>query len=222
MSISLKAEKREQIGSAAAKKIKRAGLIPAVIYSNKGENTNISVSAHDFGREYFKGNILASIIELDLNGKKTKVIAHKVELDPVSDQPVHIDFFNCSETKGVIAKPKLTFINKEKSPGIKKGGFLHVVLRKAEVTCANQNVPSEIIIEADSLHIGSKVRANDITLPEGVKFTDKSNFLIASITGRGKSDEETPAAGAAGTPAAGAAPAADAKKADAKKPEAKK
>jgi large subunit ribosomal protein L25 len=217
MSISLKAEKREQTGSAAAKKLKNAGMIPGVIYSKKG-NSHISISSHDFENEYFKGTLPTTVVELDFNGKKTKVIAHKIELDPVSDRPIHVDFFDCSETKGVVAKPKLTFVNQDKSPGMKKGGFLHVVLRRAEVTCTSENVPSEIIIEAGELHIGSKVRANDVVLPQGVKFTKKGNFLIASVTGRGKS-EEAPAAGA--TPAAGAAPAA-APAADAKKAEAKK
>lgn len=216
MSISLKAEKREQTGSAAAKKIKRSGQIPAIIYSKNG-NINISVPAHDFEREYSKGAMQTTVIELELGGKKIKAIAHKIQLDVVTDRPTHIDFFNCDETKGVISKPKLIFVNQDKSPGIKKGGFLHVVLRRAEVVSVKE-VASEIIIEAGNLHIGSKVRANDVVLPEGVKFTKKGNFLIASITGRGKS-EETPAAGA---PAAGA-PAADAKKAEpAKKAEAKK
>ena len=155
MSISFKAEKREQIGSAAAKKLKRSGQIPAIIYSKKG-NINISVSAHDFDREYQKGHTLSNVIELDIDGKKTKVTTHKIELDPVSDAPVHIDFFNCAETKGIIAKPKLTFINKDKSPGLKRGGFLHVTMRRAEVTCDNENVPDEITIDAAKLHISSK------------------------------------------------------------------
>lgn len=216
MSISLKAEKREQTGSAAAKKIKRSGQIPAIIYSKNG-NLNITVSSHDFEREYFKGNLLATVIELDLDGKKHKVIAHKIQLDVVTDRPTHIDFLNCEETKGLISKPKLTFVNQDKSPGVKKGGFLHIVLRRAEVV-SEKEVASEVVIEVGHLHIGSKVRANDVKLPEGVRFTKKGNFLIASITGRGKSEEDKAAVPAAGAPAAGAAPAA----APAAKKEAKK
>lgn len=218
MSISLKAEKREQTGSAAAKKIKRSGQIPAIIYSKNG-NVNISVSAHEFEREYFKGAMQTTVIELELGGKKIKAIAHKIQLDVVTDRPTHIDFFNCDETKGIISKPKLIFANQDKSPGIKKGGFLHVVLRRAEVVSVKE-VASEIVIETGHLHIGSKIRANDVILPEGVKFTKKGNFLIASITGRGKSEEEkAPVAGApaAAAPAAGAAAPAAAKKPEAKK-----
>lgn len=224
MSISLKAEKREQVGSAAARKIKNSGKVPAVIYSKKG-NLNISISTHDLEHEYFKGILPTSIVEIEVGGQKIKAIAHKIELDPVSDRPIHVDFFDCKETKAIIAKPKLVFINQEKSPGMKKGGVLNIVLRRVEVSCENENVPNEIVVDAGNLHIGNKVRAKDIELPKGVKFNDKSNFLIASITGRGKSEEEkaaaaAPAGDAAAAPAAGAAaPAAgDA----AKKPEAKK
>lgn len=124
MSIVLKAEKREQLGSSAAKRIKRANRIPAVIYSKNG-NVNLSLEVKEFEHEYFKGNILASLVELELAGKKIKVIAHKVELDPVSDRPVHVDFLNCEETKALRAKPKLDFINQDKSSGLKRGGFLH-------------------------------------------------------------------------------------------------
>ena len=91
MSVVLKAEKREKLGSSATRKIKREGRIPAVIYAKDG-NINLSVDVKEFEHEYFKGIALTSVVELDLNGKKIKVIAHKVELDPVSDRPVHIDF----------------------------------------------------------------------------------------------------------------------------------
>ena len=220
MSISLKAEKREQLGSATAKKIRRAGQIPAVIYSKNG-NVNLTVPAKEFEQEYYKGILPTTVIELELGGKKVKVIAHKIELDPVSDHPIHIDFYSCEETKGIIAKPKLNFINQEKSPGLKKGGFLHIVLRRVEVACdSEKSVPAKIDVDAGALHIGSKVRANDLKLPAGVALTKKGNFLIGSIVGRGKSEEENPAAAAAA--AGGAAPAAAAPKAEEKKAEAKK
>jgi large subunit ribosomal protein L25 len=217
MSVVLKAEKRELFGSSATRKIKREGRIPAVIYAKDG-NINLSLSGEEFEHEYFKGIALTTVVELDLDGKKIKVIAHKVELDPVSDRPVHVDFLNCDNSKTIRAKPKLVFVNQEKSPGIKKGGFLHIVARKVEVLCdSEKSIPNAIEIDVGSMHVTHKVRANNLKLPAGVKLAKKGNFLIASITGRGKAEEENPAAGAA-TPAAGAAaaPAAGAAKAPAK------
>lgn len=190
MSVTLKAQKREQTGSLATKKIKREGLIPAVIYGAKS-NINLSVDTREFEVLYYKGESLTTVVELDLDGKKNKVIAHKIELDPVSDRPIHIDFFACIEKSEIRAKPKLTFVGKEKSPGFKKGGFLNVVLRRAEVICESEaSIPHEIEIDASKLSIGSKVRSEDVEMPEGVKFYSKSSFLIASITGRGKSDDK--------------------------------
>lgn len=217
MSVVLKAEKRENLGTSASRKIKRAGRIPAVIYAAEG-NVNLSLDVKEFEHEYFKGNALTSVVELELGSKKLKVIAHKVELDPVSDRPVHVDFLNCDKVKTVRAQPKLVFINQDKSPGLKKGGFLHTVLRRTSVICeGGVAIPEKIEIDAGGLHLGYKVRAENLVLPAGVKLAKKGNFLIASVVGRGKSEEETPAAGAATAPAA--APAA---KAEEKKPAAKK
>lgn len=200
----LKAEKREKLGSIANKKIKQAGKIPAVIYQTGG-NINVAIDAREFEMEYFKGNAKTSVIELEISGKKTKVIAHKIDLDPVSDRPTHVDFLNCEESKAVRAQPKLKFTNQDKSPGLKKGGFLHIVLRKVAVICDSiNNIPSVIEVNVGSMQVGQKIRAKDLVLPEGVSLA-KDSFLVASIVGRAsKSEEETQAATAAG----GAAPAA--------------
>jgi large subunit ribosomal protein L25 len=209
MSIALKAHKRDQIGTANARRIKNQGLIPAVIYDNKG-NINFSLEVKEFETEYFKGIALTSIVELDLDGKKHRVIAHKVELDPVSDRPTHVDFMYCDNEKKLRVKPKLVFTNQEKSPGIKKGGLLHIVLRRVEVVCDSEKaIPQNIEIDIGAMHLGTKIRAIDLKLPNGVKLKHKNNFLIASIIGRGKSEEEktvdpnAPAATATTTPAPG-------------------
>lgn len=225
MSIVLKAEVREQVGSLASKKIKRQGLIPAVIYS-KEKNINITLNSRDFEQQFFKGVALTSVIDLEIGNKKTRVIAHKIDLDPVSDRPVHIDFMLCENNKPIRAKPKINFSNQDKSPGLKKGGFLHIVARSLEVFCdGEKSIPQFIEADVGALHVGSKFRAENLKLPSGVTLLKKGNFLIASIIGRGKSEEEKVVTTAtATTPAAGTAtPAkADDKKPEAKKPEAKK
>jgi len=215
MSVVLKAEKREKLGTAAARRIKNLGRIPAVIYA-QNNSINLSVGVKEFEHEYFKGVALTTVFEIELDSKKIKAIAHKVELDPVSDRPVHIDFIDCANSKTIRAKPKLVFVNQDKSPGLKKGGFLHVVLRRVEVTCDSEKlIPNVIEIDASRLQVTHKVRASNLVLPEGVKLTNKKDFLIASIIGRGKAEEEKVAAPAAA--AAAATPAkADEKKADKK------
>ena len=220
-SFQLKAEKREKLGSLEARRIKLAGKIPAIIYSKTG-NINISLDKREFEIEFAKGNLQTRIVEIDVAGKKVKAIAHKVELDPVSDHPIHIDFLNCDETKAVKAKIKLNFINQDKSPGLKKGGFLHIVMRKVEVICEDvKNIPEKVDIDTGTMQVGFKVRSNGLKLPAGVTLARKDSFLLASIIGRGKADDENAAAAAAAGGAAPAAGAAAAPAAGAAKPAAK-
>lgn len=189
MSVLFKAEKRVEVGSSAARKIKRCGNIPAVIYDKNG-NINLSLDRKEFEREYYRGDLLASIVTVEVDSKAMRLIAHKIELDPVSDNPIHVDFLNCD--KGSIrAKSKLRFINQEKSPGLKKGGFLHIVLRKIEIVCDDiASVPSVLEVDVGSMHVGQKIRASSLKLVEGVSLIKKEDFLIASIVGRGKSEGE--------------------------------
>ena len=222
MSILLNAEIRSELGTLASKKIKRQGLIPAVIYSKSG-NTNISINSRDFSLQFNRDTALTRVIELEISGKKTKVIAHKIELDPVSDHPIHIDFMLCEENKLIKAQPKIKFINQDKSPGLKKGGFLHIVVRKLDVLCTGEkSIPDFIEADVQPLHVGSKFRANNLTLPEGVKLLKKGDFLIASIIGRGKSDDDKSATATATATPTASTPAKEPAKAGDKKPEAKK
>lgn len=129
--------------------------------------------------------------------------------------------FNARENSPIPAQPKIKFTNNDKSPGLKKGGFLHVVARRVSVLCdGEKSIPEFIEADVASLHVGSKFRAESLKLPNGVKLKKKGNFLIASIVGRGKSEEETPAnaqASSTATPASGTTPAKAEDKKDAKK-----
>jgi large subunit ribosomal protein L25 len=200
MSLVLTAEKREKFGTSANKIIKKEGKLPAIIYS-KDKNVNVTINAKEFNKLYFSGKAFTTKVELEIDGKKITAIAHDIATDPVTDHPIHIDFFNCSESKEVRAKPIINFAGRDKSLGIKKGGFLHKVLRRVEVLCANE-VPEEVVIDISKCHLGDKLRAENIQLPEGVRFYNKGNFLVASITGRGKSSEDS--AEESATPAAAA------------------
>jgi len=224
----LKANPREKTGSAESRRIRKSGQVPAVIHNKDGKSVHISVVGKELEREYLKGNLFSSIAEIELNGKKIKAIPHGIELNPVTDRLDHVDFVGFESNSKVKAKVKLAFINRDKSPGIKKGGFLHIVLRKIEVICDPKAIPEAIEIDVGASQVGTKFRGSNLNLPKDVVLTNKSNFIVASLLGRGSKVEEeaaaatTPAAGAAGTttPAA-SAPASDKKAAD-KKPAEKK
>lgn len=188
-SIKIKANIRENTGSIAAKKIKRANQIPAVIYSNPS-NINISLDSKELEHEYFKGDLQSTIISLDLDGKELKVVAHKIELDPVSDRPIHIDFFNCDKQKTIKIQSKIKFTGQDKSIGLKRGGFLNVRMRKVALEIsADKEIPNFIEVDISSMKVGQKIRASDLNIPEYSKLNVKGTNLVASITGRASKED---------------------------------
>ena len=191
MSITINTKIRNEIGTSSAKKLKKQGLIPAVIY-NKDGNINLSIDAYQFLFEYKKGNSTTTVLNLKIDDNKNyRAIPYKIELDPVSDAPIHIDFMLCNPNQSIIAQAKINFTNTDKSPGLKRGGFLHVVARKATLICEGENnIPTNIEADVGSLYVGSKFRSSQLKIPAGCKLEKKSNFLIASIIGRGKSEED--------------------------------
>lgn len=208
VSFQIKAEKREKFGSSEARRIKKSGNTPAIILSKAG-NLNITLNSKDFEVEFKKGNIQSKVIEIEIDGRKIKSIAKDIELDPVSDKIIHVDFINIEDGEKVRAWPKVEVLNSDKSPGIKKGGFLNKRLRKVEVICDNvDQIPESIQIDVAKLQVGGKIRKDDINPGEGIKFATSRNFLFLSITGRGKSASDDAAADdAAAVAAAGDAAA---------------
>jgi len=187
---SLKANPRTNLGSNDSRRVRKAGKIPAVIYNKNGENLNIVVDAKDFEYQYFKGNVLTTIVHIDLAGKNFKAISRKIELNPVTDKPEHIDFIRFNDGEAIKSKPKLNFVNKDKSIGLKRGGFLHIVLRNVEVICDSNIIPNSIDVDVAALRVGDKIRGKDLHLPDGVRLARKDDFLVASIIGRGSKDDE--------------------------------
>ncbi len=222
----LKANLRTVLGSAESRRIRKAGQLPAVVRIKNGTNLNIIFDIKDFEHQYFKGNILTSKVEIELDGNKIFAIPHKVELDPVSDRPIHVDFIPFEKDERVKVYAKLNFANKDRSPGLKRGGFLHIVLRKVAILCSSNSIPEAINIDVAAARVGGKIKSEDLILPEGVELVKKTSFIIASIIGRGSKEDDAgaegsaPAAAAAGDKKEAAKPAAKAPAA--KAPAAKK
>ena len=186
----LKVNTRNSLGSSNSRRIRKSGQIPAIIYNKNGANSNIVVDGKIFERQYFKGNIFTTPANIELDGKALTIIAHKIELNPVTDRPDHIDFVPLNKNETAKIKTKLNFINKDKSSGLKKGGFLHIVLRKIDVLCTPDLIPDSVDVDVASLKVGDKIWSQNLKLPEGVKLFKKTKFLIASIIGRGTKDDD--------------------------------
>lgn len=210
--VTLAAEARAGKGKGTAHAIRRQNRIPAVIYGDKQAPQMISMDLNVVERHANKTGFFTHLFDVEIEGKKHRVLPRDAQFDPVSDRPIHVDFLRVSaSTKVRVAVPVL-FINPEKSPGIKRGGTLNVVHHEVEVACSPDKIPEKFEIDLDGLQIGDAVHLSAIKMPEGVKPTTREkDFTIASIAvPSGVRAEAEEAAASAAATAATAAASADA------------
>ncbi|MGH6866736.1 MAG: 50S ribosomal protein L25/general stress protein Ctc [Methyloceanibacter sp.] len=205
VAIELKAWARERSGKGSARSIRRDGRVPGIVYGDKQEPQNIALESREISRQLQTGHFQSTIFMLDVEGQKTRVIPRGVQLDPVRDFPIHVDFMRLSKDALVTVNVPVHFLNDAASPGLKRGGVLNIVRHEIPVRCPADKIPDHFDVDLTGLEIGDSVHISAITLPEGVRptITDR-DFTVATIVGR---SAEEPAAGA---PEAIAEPGAEA------------
>jgi large subunit ribosomal protein L25 len=208
----LAAVTRSGTGKGAARSVRREGRVPAVIYGGGMKPEPISVDFKDVNKLIYSGHFLTSIFELDVSGRKERVLPRDYQLDVVTDRPVHVDFFRLIPGSRVRIAVPVHVENREGSPGLKKGGAVNLVLHNVEVMAPADNIPESLTIDLTGLDFHDSVHVSDLTLPEGCRPVGaKGDPTVVTIVPPTVMAEETPAAPAATATTAAATPAADAK-----------
>src|SRR5689334_8533527 len=208
----LKATARPKSGKGAARAERRAGRVPGVIYGNNQPPLTISVDDRDLRQRILAGRFTTTLYDIDLEGKKHRVIPRDYHLDPVRDFPLHVDFMRLGEGATIRISVPLHVVESESAPGIKRGGSVNIVTRALELECSVDNIPQYIEADASSLEIGHSLHLTDVKLPAGVKSLTRSDAtLVTIVPPSGYAEEQKAAAAAAAAAASGvAAPAAGA------------
>ena len=158
------------------------GNVPAVVYGGSEKNQKIYLNKKNIKNLIEKENFLSNIISINLDGKSENVLPKEIVWDPITDEPIHIDFLRIVKGAKVILEIPVKFINIEKSPGLKRGGVLNIVRRKVELKCPTENIPTELVVDLDNLDIGSSIKISSIKLPENVTPTIQGrDFVVATV-----------------------------------------
>src|SRR5260370_2839216 len=131
----LKATARPKSGKGAARAERRAGRVPGVIYGNNQPPTAISVDDADLRQRILAGRFLTTIYDIDLEGKKHRVIPRDFHLDPVRDFPVHVDFMRLAQAGTIRISVPLHIVNAEVAPAVKRGGTATLVTTALRLEC---------------------------------------------------------------------------------------
>ncbi|MGE0844683.1 MAG: 50S ribosomal protein L25/general stress protein Ctc [Flavobacteriaceae bacterium] len=178
----LKATARDRVGKGAARALRRQGLVPAVIYGDKKPAKPIAIPFRDLEKRLHSGHFMTQLLEIEVDGEKTRVLPRDYQLDPVRDFPVHVDFLRLGAGARIEVYIPVHFANEESCPGIRRGGVLNIVRHEIELSCLADAIPEQIVCDLAGLDIGDSLHISSVALPEGTKptITDR-DFTIATI-----------------------------------------
>jgi large subunit ribosomal protein L25 len=219
MTIEIAATSRKAQGTGASRRLRKANRVPGIVYGT-GEATMIELDHNTLYYALRNEAFHASVLSLELDGKKQSVLLRDFQMHPFRQQVQHIDFQRVDAKKKIHMKVPLHFKNADIAPGVKSGGIISHVLNDLLIACLPADLPAAIEVDLAGLSLGHSIHVSDVKLPKGVEVAGHHHAADAVAT------VQVPrgAVEAAATADAAAAPAADAKAAaaPAAKPAAKK
>jgi large subunit ribosomal protein L25 len=163
------AESRGQSGKSAAKRARRKGNVPAVIYGGHLEPQMLVLSHNEVIKHLAHEAVYSHVLDVSVDGKTEKAILKGVQRHPAKFQILHLDFQRVSMTEAVRVHVPLHFINESTSIGGKKGGIVAHAMIDVEVSCLPSALPDYIEVDLKGLDIGESAHLSDIILPAGVE-----------------------------------------------------
>ena len=179
----LQAEKRDVKGTTASKRLRRTGVVPAVIYGSNQREYTIqldSKSFFDLARKQASHNFIVNIEIAGANEKTKLAIVQDIQRDPLNGSLIHVDFRAVSESDTIHAAVPIEL--RGEPVGVKTGGLLEQLVHEIEVSCSPSNLPDAIVNDVESLKIGQSLKVSQLNLPEGVTVKLDGEVLVALIT----------------------------------------
>ena len=174
------AEARESRGKNEAKRLRARGRIPAIVYAPGKENVAVSVSPRELAVVFKTGAAENTLVDLELGGKKRKVILKDYQVHPVRPEFLHADFYEVALDKAIHVK---VHIELQGIPiGVKRdGGLLEFVTREIMISCLPLDIPKKFVVDVAPLEIGGEVRVSAVPMPDKVKVLTDGDLLLAHV-----------------------------------------
>ncbi|GEO82407.1 50S ribosomal protein L25/general stress protein Ctc [Pararhodospirillum oryzae] len=196
----LAVEGRDRAGKGAARATRRQGLIPGVIYGGRQSPALVAIDPRVVLSEMKRPGFSTRMFAITVAGEAAgRVMIHDVQLHPVSDMPIHVDFLRIDADSAVTVSVPVHFINEDRAPGLKRGGVLNVVRHEVEVVGRPDSLPPFLEVDLTGLEISDSVHISAVAVPEGVRptITDR-DFTLCSIAApsvmKTTAEDETPEA----------------------------
>ena len=198
MKIEINAVLRDAKGTGASRRLRHEGKVPGVLYGGKGDAKSIEFNAKDLYMQFKHEAFHASILTLNLDGKKESVLLRDYQMHPVRNNIQHIDLQRIDENKKLSVKIPFHFLNEDVAPGVKlEGGVVSHIMVDVDISCLPKDLPTYIEVDLVNLSIGDSIHLSEIKAPEGVELTalsEENDPIITSVSKPKVVVEETPVA----------------------------
>ncbi len=182
MTIEINAVKRDAKGTGASRRLRHAGSVPGVVYGAGKEAVTIEVNAKELFLEFRHEAFHASVLNLNLDGKKESVLLRDFQMHPVRNTIQHVDFQRVSATEKIHVKVPFHFINADIAPGVKlSGGIVAHIFTEADVSCLAKDLPEFVEVDVATLEMGHSIHLSQINLPKGVSFVQLAHGDDAAV-----------------------------------------
>ena len=181
--IELKTNTRTTTGNGPARRLRKEGQIPAVLYGSKAETVLLSINSHSLDmilKEGGAGQVLFNlVIHEDGETRTSLAMIKELQIHPVSRNFLHVDFYEINMDQKI--KVKVPVVTTGKSAGVELGGMLQIVRRELEVQCLPLSVPESIVIDITDLDIGDSVHVGDISLEGEIEILEDGHYTVVNI-----------------------------------------
>ncbi len=203
--MTLKAETRNEVGKKIAKKLRKEGRIPAIIYGENTESIPISLAVSDIKAILKSGSGENTVLRIHRENVQMDAMLKEVQFDYLDDNIIHADLIHIDLNKPVIVNIPVVITGDP--VGVKvDGGFFELVTREIKIKCLPTKIPKEFILEVGELHIGHSIKAGDIKPEEEIKILTDSHVVICAVTSRAIVEEVVKEAVTEGVEAEGEKP----------------
>ena len=211
MQLEFNANKRDDQGTGASRRLRRTGRIPGILYGGATAPQPIDIDHSELFQLLRKEAFYSSVLNVNLNGAKEMCLLRDVQRHPYRPVILHADFQRVDATSKLHQKVPLHFVNADVSPGVKQsGGMVQHVMTDLDVRCLAKDLPAFIEVDLKDLALGNSLHVSNLTLPPGVEamLHKGEDPVVATVLIRGGKAEEEVAAEAGATPTAAPAAAA--------------
>ncbi len=186
--VALKGVKRDVLGSSESRRLRKAGMIPAVIYG-KNDPVHLAVDAKEFSNEV-KSISESSIITIKIGRKSYSVLIKDYQGALFTDSIMHLDFFEVVKGETLHTTVNITLVGSSK--GVKDGGLLEHVLHEVEIECLPKDIPDAFSVDINELGLNESIHVKDLSVPKGVKLLINEDRTVVTVVSKKAETEETP------------------------------